>query len=504
MLILPIENRPDWSKPPLVTIALILINVLVFIFYQGNDQETAEQAASYYREHQILEQDREHYLDYLKTEAPSELRDQFEELESTGGAELRDEMLRWQIMFDREFDRYLERRWETGAIADTDSNRAWRQHRQRFEQLRNRPSSFSGGLVPAQADPITFLTSQFLHGGWDHLVGNMIFLFLFGFTLEAVLKPYIYLLMYLASGVAAGALHLALNSDSTIPVIGASGAISGLMGMYLLLYRLRKIRFFYNFLFYFGELRAPALLILPLWLAKELYGHFYIESGTAYWAHIGGLLAGAALMFAVPQKQQSFERQLRAQDQNQELEKGLASVQQSLTQLDMTRARNQCRLLCQKYPEDPRSWQQMFELHKAQPKQKPFHQAVFELLKQFLQQKEDWARWNNCVQEVLAEYQLLTPSMPALNGPLSLALARHYWQARHAQESERYLERALEKGASEEGVSQLAKEMLAHYQQRRATGRAAHLAKLLAQLDTKAPSKPKPALLADGTPSTDG
>lgn len=491
MLILPIENRPDWSKPPLITIALILVNVLVFILYQGDDQETVEQAASYYREHQILEQDRKHYLDYLNTEAPRELKDQFDQLESAGRTNHRDEMLRWEIMFDRKFDRYLERRWETGAIADTDSNRAWRQHRQRFEQLRNRLSSFNGGLVPAQADPITFLTSQFLHGGWDHLIGNMIFLFLFGFTLEAVLKSYVYLLMYLASGVAASALHLVLNADSMIPVIGASGAISGLMGMYLALYRLRKIRFFYNFLFYFGELRAPALLILPLWLAKELYGHFYIDSSTAYWAHIGGLLAGAVLMFAVPQRQQSFERELKAQDQNLELEKGLAGVQQSLTQLDMTRARNQCRLLCQKHPADPRPWQQMFELHKAQPKQKPFHQTTFELLKQFLRQKDNWTHWNSCVQEVLAEYQTLAPSMPALNGSMSLALARHYWQQRHAEESEKYLERALDKGATQDNMKKLIQEMLLHYQQRRDTHRAARLTKLLAQLEIQTPTTPQ-------------
>src|SRR5690625_5536912 len=78
----------------------------------------------------------------------------------------------------------------------------------------------------------------------------MIFLFLFGFTLEAVLRPHTYVLMYLASGLAASALHMSFNLGSMVPVIGASGAISGLMGMYLSLYRLRRIRFFYTVGFY--------------------------------------------------------------------------------------------------------------------------------------------------------------------------------------------------------------------------------------------------------------
>src|SRR5690625_7140627 len=110
----------------------------------------------------------------------------------------------------------------------------------------------------------------------------MIFLFLFGFTLEAVLRPHTYVLMYLASGLAATALHMSFNLGSMVAVIGASGAISGLMGMYLSLYRLPRIRLFHTVGVYFGELPAPALSILPLCLGIVESGYFLVEAALAY------------------------------------------------------------------------------------------------------------------------------------------------------------------------------------------------------------------------------
>lgn len=485
MLIFPIENRPDWTRPPLVTAGLILLNLMVFLFYQGQDEARAQAAYDFYQQHNLLVLERELYLDYLESgrvEWGEDRLEQLQELDQLQAPELREQALRWWILFDRGFDRYLAQKRRENAFDDTLAVRLWHTDRVRFEQLRDRLSSYRGGLTPADAKPLSFLTSQFLHGGWGHLIGNMLFLFLFGFTLEAVLRPYVYLGMYLLSGMAANGLHLWLNAESMIPVIGASGAISGLMGMYLSLYRLRRIRFFYTVFFYFGEFRAPALAILPLWLAKELYGHFFFDDSTAYWAHIGGLLTGACLMFALPRRQQAFARQLQDHDRKGELETGLQQVQLAMTELDFVRAKRRCRQLCEAYPQDPRPWQQLFELHKSQPRQKPFHQVTFELLKQFVRSGEGFEQWHACVQEVLADYRKLAPRTPALNASICLALARHYWRHRRADESEAYLRRAIELEASPVGLAKLLRAMIAHYQQRQQPDKAAELVERLNRL----------------------
>lgn len=475
MLIVPIENRPDWSKPPVITLALILLNIAIFMFYQSSDDSVVAGAYQLYESQQLLDYERQPYLDFLRTEDP----ESWDEMNSIEDEAQQSAQLLWWIMFDRAFDQHLRTLWPTPADEQT---LRWRQARELFESERNRLSSYRGGLTPAEARPLTFLTSMFLHGGWDHLLGNMIFLFLFGFTLEAVLRPTAYIGMYLASGLAASALHMSFNLGSMVPVIGASGAISGLMGMYLSLYRLRRIRFFYTVLFYFGEFRAPALFILPLWLGKELYGYFFFESSIAYWAHIGGLIAGAGLMFLARQSQKQFSGKLQQQDAQDEAEAELKNVQLLINNLDFDRAKMLTHQICQTHPTDPRPWQQLFELHKSQPRQKAFHQVTFDLCKQFVAQDAHFAQWQNTVDQVLNEYRELAPKTPALNGNMCLAFARTYWRNGKHDLAQSYLSLARERGGNAGTMAALLKDMIPYYQRRQQTEQAAKLTAILKTL----------------------
>lgn len=484
MLIIPIENRPDWSKPPVITLALILLNIAIFMFYQGSDDAIVERAYQFYESQQLLDYERQPYLDYLRSEDP----EGWEELSSIEDEARQSARLRWWIMFDRAFDQHLRALWPTPADEQT---LHWQQARELFETERNQLSSYRGGLTPAEARPLTFLTNMFLHGGWDHLLGNMIFLFLFGFTLEAVLRPTTYMAMYLASGLAASALHVGFNLGSMVPVIGASGAISGLMGMYLSLYRLRRIRFFYTVLFYFGEFRAPALFILPLWLGKELYGYFFFESSIAYWAHIGGLIAGAGLMFLARQSQKEFSGELQQQDAYDDTEAELKKVQLLVNRLDFDQAKLLTRKICQTHPNDPRPWQQLFDLHKSQPRQKAFHQVTFDLCKQFVGQATNFVRWENTVDQVLTEYRELAPKTPALNGNMCLALARTYWRNGKPELAQGYLLQARQRDGNPNTMAALLKEMIPYYQQRQQSEQAARLTAILKALQPS-PRAPGP------------
>jgi membrane associated rhomboid family serine protease len=151
------------------------------------------------------------------------------------------------------------------------------------------------GYIPAQPHLLTLFTSMFLHAGWLHLIGNMLFLWLAGASLEDRWGRILYLILYLVSGVVATLIHAAMTPASTLPLVGASGAIAGLMGAFLIRLATTRIKLFYWFLFFRGTFQAPAYVVLPLWLLQQfLMAWQGLAGGVAVWAHIGGFVVGAA------------------------------------------------------------------------------------------------------------------------------------------------------------------------------------------------------------------
>ena len=148
-----------------------------------------------------------------------------------------------------------------------------------------------------------FVTSMFLHGGWLHLIGNMWTLYIFGDNVEDFLGHHRYLFFYLVCGVTAGVLHLVTNLDSRLPTIGASGAIAGVMGAYLLLFPRARIVTLLPIFFFFTFVEVPAYVFLGFWFLLQFFsgvGGFLSgqggAGGIAWWAHIGGFLAGVFLV----------------------------------------------------------------------------------------------------------------------------------------------------------------------------------------------------------------
>jgi len=145
----------------------------------------------------------------------------------------------------------------------------------------------------------SLITSMFLHGGWMHLIGNMLFLFVFGDNIEAVKGHGGFLLFYFLGGLAASFAHIFFNPESSIPSIGASGAISALLGAYLVWFPSSKIKVLVPIVFYLTVIRVNAFFFLFIWAAMQvLYGMASIgaqsaeTAGVAYWAHIGGFAFG--------------------------------------------------------------------------------------------------------------------------------------------------------------------------------------------------------------------
>jgi membrane associated rhomboid family serine protease len=158
-------------------------------------------------------------------------------------------------------------------------------------------------LVDANADQITWLTHMFLHGGWLHLLGNMWFLWIFGNNVEDAMGHARFVVFYLLCGIAAAALQTAFQPDSVIPMVGASGAIGGVMGAYVLMYPRVNVHLFVIFGFYVNTIAVPAYFMLGYWFLLQLVsGSMAIGAeggGVAFWAHVGGFVAGALLSFAL-------------------------------------------------------------------------------------------------------------------------------------------------------------------------------------------------------------
>ena len=161
-------------------------------------------------------------------------------------------------------------------------------------------------LIPAEVssgeDLHGLLSSMFLHAGFLHLAGNMLFLWIFGDNLEDVMGHVGFLAFYLAAGAAAGLAQVAAEPTSLIPTVGASGAIAGVMGGYLLLYPRARVDVLLIFFVFFRVFALPAWVMLGIWFGMQLLSGISVDTatgGVAYWAHAGGFAVGVALTLPV-------------------------------------------------------------------------------------------------------------------------------------------------------------------------------------------------------------
>ena len=159
------------------------------------------------------------------------------------------------------------------------------------------------GVIPAEIlqgqDLYALLTSMFLHGGWLHLIGNMLYLWVFGDNIEAVIGHIGYLIFYLLGGLAASAAHIALNAGSSVPSVGASGAVAAILGAYIVMFPESKVKALVLSGAYMRVTRVSALLFIGFWIVLQFFYGFAslgVETaqtgGVAYFAHIGGFLLG--------------------------------------------------------------------------------------------------------------------------------------------------------------------------------------------------------------------
>ena len=142
---------------------------------------------------------------------------------------------------------------------------------------------------------------MFMHGGWLHIIGNMLFLWVFGDNVEDVMGPFRFALFYLLCGLGAATTQILTDPSSLIPMVGASGAIGGVMGAYAILYPRARVHMLIVLVFYITTISIPAVLVLGYWFLLQLVSGLgslgHSGGGVAFWAHIGGFVAGILLVF---------------------------------------------------------------------------------------------------------------------------------------------------------------------------------------------------------------
>ncbi|QOF79940.1 rhomboid family protein [Variovorax sp. 38R] len=290
---IPLENKPSWHNPPWMTVLLILLNMIVFWGPQRSEDNGRERAAQFYVQSVLPELELPPFVEWLEKTDPKRGK--------TARRALRHEEAYPQLLEALQNDQPFLKKLRADEVVTPANPRfdEWQRERRQYEAMLPAPFTERWSLDQnkgAAFKPWTWITAAFLHADTGHLLGNMLFLFLFGFSVELALGRGTYLCFYLLGAVGSSLLASWAYAGNGGHGLGASGAISALMGMYAVMYRLRRIRFFYQLFFYFSYVTAPALLLLPAWIANELLQQWMGDQGVGYMAHLGGLLTGAALM----------------------------------------------------------------------------------------------------------------------------------------------------------------------------------------------------------------
>lgn len=390
-LVIPVENTPSWKSPPWVTILLIVCNILIFFGWQQGEDRAVYEAAAHYEETELPAIELPAFVAHLEARAKAKGDAQSKEIAETAQETLDEEDYKSLYVFmwqEHEFRRKLL----AGEIIQPDAEQyaQWQSARRAFNAYE--PEAFTTkwsqdysleSFSDIFQNPITLLTSIFLHGGFGHLLGNMVFLFIFGFTLEKALKPTMYLLLYLLSGVGASTVAAWAYAGMGSYGLGASGAIAGLMAMYVVLYRLRKIKFFYFVVFYFSYATMPALIMLPVWMGYEVLQSFISDARVAYMAHFGGLLSGAILMgvwgmvrpLQLPSTDEMHEK-TPAIPQQAELDAAIARAKKYAGKLEFDMASKAWRQAAKISPSDISILQSWFEVAQYSPEGNDFHTSA--------------------------------------------------------------------------------------------------------------------------------
>jgi len=431
MFILPLSGKISKKNPPFITIGIILINTFIFFVFQSGDDQRLNQAMAYYFDSGLAKVEISKYLEYVGSPKGTD-----NESDSLKQKDLDKEALAKEYLKMREDDAFAIKLRNDEIITPDDAAYAeWKDLRTEFEALLNQVVFLRYGFAPASKNYFSAFTHMFLHGSFMHLLGNMVFLWLVGCVLELGCGRMMYLIMYLLTGLCSAGLFYLVYMNSTVPCIGASGAISGLIGAYTVLYGKRKIKVFYSLGFYFNYARVPAIFLLPVWVGNELFQLLFASfSNIAYVAHIGGLLSGGLLGYLNLRFLNLVDQQIFDEDPKERIPALFEKALQLVGTLDMDEARPVIKEILEIEPDNRRAMLLLFNVDKLTPQGEHFPKTATKLLTNLSRDRE--AR--DLLYETYKDYcRIHNP--PKLTSDLSCTIASIFIEQGYLQESEQLM-----------------------------------------------------------------
>ncbi|MBI3561703.1 MAG: rhomboid family intramembrane serine protease [Gammaproteobacteria bacterium] len=334
----------------------------------------------------------------------------------------------------------------------------WDAQRNHYASLDNQIVAHRFAINPAHPALLTLFTSMFLHADTQHLLGNMLMLLLIGYVVETLLGHAAYLGGYLFAGVMGNVLYVVLSPHVDIPGIGASGAIFGVLGMYVVLFWLRKIRFFIFLFVYFNYFKAPAIIMLFPMLAWQLYIEFGMHTNLNVKAHIGGLLGGTLVALLAKRFLTSLDKAYLDHDITQDrYQQSLLEGQKQLAAMNIKAARRIFSELLRDHPQDLAVKLQLFNILKLTPDSPDFHQLAQQLLNLHGADR----RTVKILHDVFVEYLVKAKPTPRLSSELSITLALRFAANDFLTDAEKLVTLLLQENPgfarNAEGLSALAK-----------------------------------------------
>jgi membrane associated rhomboid family serine protease len=429
MLLIPIDRPLDWRNPPIVTLLLVLLNCAIYFIWQHDDDAKWERAEQHYVESGLHNIEMTYYYRYLhpgnsQAVAPANF--------ARNGKRLQ-EMKR-----DGVFQNKLQHDEIITSAAEVYSR--WKPQRNHYDALISEVVSYKYGIIPSNPSVVGMFTSMFLHGSVGHLFGNMVMLMIIGYVVEIILGHLVYLAGYLLAGLAGNALYVVISPHLHAPGVGASGAIVGVLGMYLVLFWLRKIRFFF-FLIYFNYFRAPAIVMLVPVIIWQLYMEFGMDTDINVMAHLGGL-AGGALVAVVAKRflSQTGRDYLDHDVKAEKYQHAVSTGQQQLANMNIKAARQTYTDLVRDFPDDLAIKLQLFNILKLTPEDPEFHNLALLLL------KLPGADRNSAkiLHDVFIEYAGKAKPKPQFNPELLMTLALRFAAHEYLEDAEKLVNYLLQ------------------------------------------------------------
>lgn len=434
-MFLPANKPFSWQDPPVVSIFLFLSFFACYFAWQGNDDVRELTAVNYYLYSPLPDIETPLYLEHLKLTSPNTVDTVSEQLKNLSEQDAEQSKLAALRMMsvDGRFQQKLRNR--NYVAENTVHYQRWLYSRLEYEKLLGYVVKYQFAYKPAMPDSLTLFTHIFIHDNVIHLFLNAIMLVIFGLSLEILIGRFLFFSLFICSGVISAYVLSYIDSTAYYWNVGASGALAGLVGAYVVIFFREKIRFFYTLGIYFGYVTAPAIVLLPIWFVFEFVEYSLFSGSTSNLSHIGGMsfgvVAGFLIKNLVTKKQTSVHTSFDRQFEHQ--------YQQALTHiahLEFTQAHRLLLDLAKNYPDNKYVLRQLFNLEKVHPDKDTFHayaHAIFNL------DARD-AETQQILYQTYNDYRAYAKPQPQFTTEQLVKLSRLFANTKHLDAAEKILD----------------------------------------------------------------